>query len=77
MATVNFSVPEDIKQAFNKAFANENKSAVLSALMRRAVEEREMEQRRVLIIRQLTEKCAQRPWATDEQIQSAREEGRS
>jgi hypothetical protein len=34
MATVNFSVPSDIKQAFDKAFAGENKSAVVADLMR-------------------------------------------
>ena len=76
MATVNFSVPDDIKAAFNKTFANENKSAVLSSLMRRAVKERELEQRRAAVIHQLTEKRAQRPKATDEQIQSARADGR-
>ena len=30
MATVNFSVPADVKNAFNKAFEGENKSAVLA-----------------------------------------------
>ena len=40
MATVNFSVPVDVKNAFNKAFEGENKSAVLAMLMRQAVEER-------------------------------------
>ena len=37
MATVNFSVPEDVKQAFNAAFEGQNKSAVLTQLMREAV----------------------------------------
>ena len=40
MATVNFSVPVDVKNAFNKAFEGENKSAILAVLMRQAVEER-------------------------------------
>lgn len=38
MATVNFSVPEDVKQAFNAAFDGQNKSAVIADLMRQAVE---------------------------------------
>ena len=50
MATVNFSVPEDVKNAFNKAFEGENKSAVLALLMRQAVEERERGKRRALAI---------------------------
>jgi hypothetical protein len=50
VATVNFSVPEDVKNAFNKAFEGENKSAVLALLMRQAVEERKRKKRRVLAI---------------------------
>ncbi len=53
MATVNFSVPADIKNAFNKAFDGENKSAVLAGLMRQAVEERERRKRRALAIETL------------------------
>ena len=34
MATVNFSVPADVKEAFDKVFARQNKSAVLAELMR-------------------------------------------
>jgi hypothetical protein len=30
MATVNFSVPDDVKRAFNETFAGENKNAVLT-----------------------------------------------
>lgn len=45
MTTVNFSVPDDVKQAFNAAFEGQNKSAVLTQLMRDAVQRVE-EQRR-------------------------------
>ena len=38
MATVNFSVPEDVKNAFNETFRNRNKSAIIADLMREAVE---------------------------------------
>ena len=38
MATVNFSVPEDVKNAFNDTFKNRNKSAIIADLMREAVE---------------------------------------
>ena len=46
MATVNFSVPEDVKQAFNAAFEGQNKSAVLTQLMREAVARAEAQHRR-------------------------------
>jgi hypothetical protein len=44
MATVNFSVPEDVKDDFNAAFEGRNKSAIVAELMREAVE-REQRQR--------------------------------
>lgn len=30
MATVNFSVPDDVKEAFDKAFGDQNKSAIVA-----------------------------------------------
>jgi hypothetical protein len=39
MATVNYSVPEKVKQTFNQTFAGRNKSAIIAELMMRAVEE--------------------------------------
>jgi hypothetical protein len=50
MATVNFSVPEKVKQAFNRIFKGENKSAVLARLMRQAVDERRRQKRRALAV---------------------------
>ena len=41
MATMNFSVPDDVRAAFNKAFAGTNKSALLTGLIRQTVEERQ------------------------------------
>ena len=38
MATVNFSVPDEVKDAFNATFSDVNKSAVIADLMREAVE---------------------------------------
>jgi hypothetical protein len=46
MATMNFSVPDDVKAAFNRAYAGVNKSAVLTHLLREAVEERQRLKRR-------------------------------
>jgi hypothetical protein len=53
MATVNFSVPSDIKDAFDKAFAGQNKSAVLTNLMRQAVDEQQRKERRARAIAKL------------------------
>jgi len=46
MATVNFSVPDDIRQEFNQLFEKENKSAILTRLMQQAIEEKKQQQRR-------------------------------
>lgn len=62
MATVNFSVPEEIKEAFQEAFANENKSAVIARLMQRAVEEKRRDLSRAAAIEKLLDlRSRQRP----------------
>lgn len=76
MAIVNFSVPDEIKKAFNKAFAKENKSAILAQLMRRAVEERVRQKRRVAAIEELLKLRAKAVPAGDAAIRSARRKGR-
>jgi metal-responsive CopG/Arc/MetJ family transcriptional regulator len=77
MATVNFSVPEKVKEAFNRTFAGKNKSAIIADLMRKAVEEARQQKRREEAFRILTARRSQRPTATDDEIRAAREEGRS
>jgi metal-responsive CopG/Arc/MetJ family transcriptional regulator len=80
MATMNFSIPDDLKEAFNKAFKGENKSAVVAGLMRRAVEDkrRRAKQDRELdaLIEELLRIRAEDPPATDEEIRRVRVEGR-
>jgi metal-responsive CopG/Arc/MetJ family transcriptional regulator len=76
MATVNFSVPDDVKKAFDRTFKKQNKSAIIADLMRRAVAEAEFQQRRKRIFREITEDRKNKPRVTDEQIRKAREAGR-
>jgi hypothetical protein len=76
MATVNFSVPDDVKRAFNEVFAGENKSAVLTRLMRQAVEERRRLQRRVAAVDALLDLRGRQAPVSDEVLQHAREDGR-
>ena len=76
MATVNFSVPEDVKNRFNRAFSGENKSQIIAALMVRAVEEQALKKRRARAIDALTARRAQRPAATSVRVRKARDEGR-
>jgi len=76
MATVNFSVPDKVKDAFNRAFKGRNKSAIIADLMRKAVEEAKMQKRREQIFRTLTARRSKRPAVTDEEIRSIRKENR-
>ena len=76
MATVNFSVPDDIKAEFDKVFGGQNKSAVIADLMRNAVAEVKRRKRREDIFRKLTQRRAQRPSVSDVQIRSSRTTGR-
>jgi hypothetical protein len=72
MATVNFSVPDDVKQAFNDAFAGQNKSAIIAALMMRAVSEKERQHRQSLAIDELLRLRSTVAPATDAAIRQAR-----
>lgn len=76
MATVNFSVPDEIKRDFNETFADENRSAIIARLMQEAVEERRRQQRRAAAIEALLDlRRGQRP-ASDAEIAAARRQGR-
>ena len=80
MATVNFSVPEDVKRAFHAAFADQNKSAVITALMREAVERRAREARHQAAVQAILAEhaagAAALPEVQEGQFRQAREQGR-
>jgi hypothetical protein len=76
VATVNFSVPDDLKKAFNRAFAGENKGAVMAALVRHAVQERERRKRRALAIGALLELRRRIRPLTEARISRARRKAR-
>jgi hypothetical protein len=61
MATVNYSVPDELKRAFNATFAGQNESAVIARLMRQAVEEEQRKQRRAGALERLQARKAERP----------------
>lgn len=76
MATVNFSVPEDVKQAFNETFRGQKKSAIIADLMREAVERAQQRQRQNEAIDRILALRAQTEPVSREAIRAAREEGR-
>ena len=76
MATVNFSVPNEVKDAFNEMFGSKNKSAVISNLMMQAVAEEKTKRKRVQAIDALLALRESIPKATIEEIAMARQEER-
>ncbi len=76
MATVNFSVPDEVKVAFNEAYKGQNKSAVIAELMREAVERAQSKQRSHEAIGRILDRRKHAPAVTDEELRAAREEGR-
>ncbi|MEX2535946.1 MAG: hypothetical protein WD273_10175 [Trueperaceae bacterium] len=77
MATVNFSVPEEVKRLFNETFADRNKSAIIADLMVRAVEERLAAEKRSQAARRLLELRGDAPAVSEDDVRRAREELRS
>lgn len=76
MPTVNFSVPEDIKSAFNITFEGQNKSALVAELMREAVESTQSQQCNKDAFQRILKRRQNAPSVTEVQILTAREEGR-
>jgi hypothetical protein len=74
MATMNFSIPDDVKEAFNRAFEGENKSAVVAGLMRKAVEDRERSRRSADFVERLRRIRARGRPVAEEEIRRARQE---
>lgn len=77
MATVNFSVPDEVKAEFDKEFGDQNKSALIAELMRRAVRDHKLQTRRERILRQFSAVRGNRPSFTREDVRKARSAGRS
>ena len=77
MATVNFSIPDEVKEAFNATFAGCNKSALIAQLMMGVVEEEQKRKKRALAIDRLVQRRSRKPPVALEEIRTVREEIRS
>lgn len=76
MATVNYSVPEDLKTAFNEAFTGRNKSAIIASLMREAIERERVDRESHEAIARILTRRRNAPVVSDERIRAARRSGR-
>lgn len=77
MATICFSVPEEIKAAFNETFAQMNRSAVITELMSEAVERARSRQRSQKAIASILSRRDDAPMLAESAFRRARENDRS
>ena len=76
MATVNYSIPDEVKELFNTAFAGANRSAVITGLMQQAAEhELRLKHRRESVDSLLADRATMSQ-VTTESVSAAREEMR-
>jgi len=76
MSTVNFSVPDEVKDEFNAVFSGQNKSAIIAELMREAVERARRKERSRAAISRIAARRERAPTVTDVAFRKAREQGR-
>ena len=76
MATVNFSVPDDVRDAFNETFKDRNKSAIVAELMREAVDRFRRRKQSHRAIERILERRRDRQVLSDSDIRTARLAGR-
>jgi hypothetical protein len=53
MATMSFSIPDDIRDRFNAVFEGQNKNAIVTTLMLNAIEEEERRRRPLGLVERL------------------------
>ena len=76
MGTVNFSVPDDVTEAFNAAFEGQNKSAIFAQLMHEAIERAEIKERSRAAFTRVLQARPKAPVRNAKALRAARESGR-
>jgi hypothetical protein len=74
MATMTFSIPDNVQKAFDAAFEGSNKDAIVADLLRQAIKERLPRDRPAGLVERLRQIRARSRPMTDDEIRRAREE---
>lgn len=77
MATMNFSIPDDVKERFNQVFADTNKSAVVARLMEDAIEQAKRKRRSNAAILRILKRRKNAPAVSTDYILRMRDELRA
>jgi hypothetical protein len=76
VAGIRFKVPDEVEAAFNATFAGQDKNAIITDLMREAIERAERQRQRHEAIRRILDRRSRAPIRSDAQIVAARRAGR-
>lgn len=76
MSTVNFSVPDEVKETFNAAFRKRNKSAIIAELMKEAVEQERRVRRSHKAVLRITARRRSAPITMAKALRDTRQHGR-
>lgn len=76
MATMNFSIPEEVKARFNELFADRNKSAVVTELLREAITREERRRLATAAAEEIIANQLQAPRSEDGEMGRLRRAGR-
>ena len=76
MVTLSFSIPDEVSEAFHRAFVDRDQNELIVEFMRKAVAEAEQQSRRQEAFQLLTERRTLRPKLSFEEILEARTEVR-
>lgn len=77
MATMNFSIPDEIKERFNQAFANVNKSAIVAKLMEDAIAQAKRKKQSDKAARRILRRLKTAPVVSTEEILRTRDKLRA
>lgn len=74
MGTMNFSIPDEVKDRFNDLFDGQNKSAVVTRALEREIEDELRRRQSGDFVERLREIRGKSRIVTDDEIRAAREE---
>jgi len=77
MASVKFKIPDEVEDAFNAAYADDDKDAIVTELMREAIKRAKRQRERHEAIRRILDRRSNAPIRSAAKIAAARREGRS
>ena len=75
MAAVQFKIPDEVEDAFNAAYAGQDRNAVITELMREAIERVERQRQRHAAIHRILDRRPA-PVRSESELAAARREGR-